>query len=388
MKINVLHVHTLPVVSGTGISMFLCMHGFDKKRYDVELACAPGGRLINLALDHKMKVRLIRNLVQPLRPLRDIFALIELVVLLKRNPYHVVHTHNSKAGFIGRLAAKLARVPCVVHTVHGFAFHNQEPLWRQLLYKNLERIASHWCDIMIFISQPLIDWALSEKIVGRKKIVKIYNGLELKKFKPTVRTVSDQVREKWGLNADDAVVGIVSKLWEGKGHKTLIEAIAILKICLRNVKLLIVGEGYLEKELRHLVSNLKLTDSVVFTGFCTDVPSLISAFDVAVLPSFFEGMGRVLLEAMAMEKPVVASNVGGIPDIVDDGINGFLVTPGNVEELTVAIEKLLQNKDLAVQMGKAGREHLGREFSADFMVQSIEKVYRELLGEKRIECDR
>jgi len=382
--IKVLHIHTLPIISGSGINTFLSMRGMDRNIYDVELACAPGGRLIDLVRAHHMKVRLFGSLVQPLHPLKDLLALFGLSSFLRKKPYHIVHTHNSKAGFIGRLAAKLAGIPIIVHTVHGFSFHDQEPLWRQILLLNLERLASHWCDKMIFISQPLINWALRERVVGEHKIVKVYSGIELDHFRPATKNRKNRIRKKWNLSEGEAVVGIVSKLWEGKGHVILIKAFSEILKKRKNARLVIVGEGYLHDKLLEVVMEQGLKDAVLFTGFQMDVSEIIAAFDVAVLPSFFEGMGRVLIEAMAMEKPVVATRVGGIPDIVKQGVNGFLVNAGNVRELAEAIEKLLADKSLARKMGKAGRIRIKEQFNSDSMVQSIERVYRDLLNRKGI----
>jgi len=385
--IRVLHIHTLPIISGSGINTFLTMRGMDRRIFRAELACAPEGRLIDLVMSHDMKVRTFNNLVQPLHPLKDLMALMNLICFLKKNPYHIVHTHNSKAGLLGRLAAKLAGTNVIIHTVHGFAFHDQEPPSRQILFRNLERFASHWCDKIIFISQPLIDWALRERIVCEEKTVRVYSGIEPDLFRPTTRDIKNRIRKKWKLKQNDALIGIVSKLWDGKGHAVLINAFKELKKEIKNVRLLIVGEGYLYDELVRMVDMHRLKDSVQFTGFQADVPEIIATFDVAVLPSFFEGMGRVLLEAMAMEKPVVASRVGGIPDLVEHGINGFLVRPGNVEELTGALKKILGDKRLAGRMGKEGRKRVKEQFSADVMVQSIEKVYRDLLAMKGIKVD-
>lgn len=382
--IKILHIHTLPVVSGSGINTFLSMLELDKTLYKVELACGPGGRLIPLVQENGMKVRPFKHLVQPLDPVNDTLALLELILFLRKNPYHIVHTHNSKAGFLGRLAAKLAAVPVIVHTVHGFAFHEQEPLWRQGLFRNLERLASHWCDKMIFISEPLIDWALRERIVGQDKIIKIYSGIDLNQFCPANEDVKNKIRQKWKLNRNDPVIGIVSKLWEGKGHTVLLEAFRALKKRITNARLVIVGEGYLYDDLLRMVKLNGLGDSVLFTGFQMDVSEILATFDVAVLPSFFEGMGRVLLEAMAMEKPVVASRVGGIPDLVKDGVNGVLVTPGNVQELAGAIEKIVTDKGLAQKMGREGRKRIKEQFSSEVMARSIERVYHELTTVKGI----
>jgi glycosyltransferase involved in cell wall biosynthesis len=382
--IRILHIHTLPIVSGSGINTFLSMQGMDKTLYEVDLACAPGGRLISLVEENHMEVRTFKNMVQPFRPFKDTLALLDLTAFLRKNPYHIVHTHNSKAGFLGRLAAKLAGVPVIVHTVHGFAFHDQEPLWRQMLFRNLERLASRWSDRMIFISQPLIDWALKDHIVGEDKIAKIYSGIQLDKFHPVKSEEKDRIRSKWALKKEEAVVGIVSKLWEGKGHTVLIEAFKLLKEKIKDAKLVIVGEGYLYDELFRRVGNNGLRESVLFTGFQMDVSEIIATFDVAVLPSFFEGMGRVILEAMAMEKPVVASRVGGIPDLIDQGINGLLVRPGDARELADTLERVLSDNGLAKRLGREGRKRIKDQFSADVMVRSIEELYRELLARKGI----
>ncbi|RJQ60349.1 MAG: glycosyltransferase family 1 protein [Desulfobacteraceae bacterium] len=384
-KIRVLHLHTLPIVSGSGINTFLSMKGLDKDRYEVEFGCAPGGRLNELVASNGIRVKEIKNFVQPLNPIKDLLALVELTLFLKKNRYHIIHTHNSKAGFIGRLAGKLASVPIVVHTVHGFSFHDQEPFWKRKLLLNLERIASRWCDRMIFISQPLIDWGLRERVARIDKIVKIYSGIELEKFRLASEGETNRLRKKWGIALDEAVIGIVSKLWEGKGHAVLIRAFSEVSKHLPNSKLVIVGEGDLKNELESLSSAIGMNGRVLFTGFQANVRDLLACFDVAVLPSFFEGMGRVLLEAMAMEKPVVGTRVGGIPDLIDDGVNGFLIEPANVMQLSSSILRILNDKDLARQMGRAGRKKIQAVYSAEYMVRAIDDVYRRLFIEKGIQ---
>jgi glycosyltransferase involved in cell wall biosynthesis len=385
--VRILHIHTLPVISGSGINTFLTMRGMKGNRYESVLACAPGGALIDLVQRHGMEVKTFPSLVQPLQPLKDFKAILDLTGHLMTKHYQVVHTHNSKAGFIGRLSAKLARVPVIVHTVHGFAFHEQEPPWRRSLFRNLERLASHWCDQMIFISQPLVDWAVKEGISCTRKMARIYSGIEMDRFHPVSIEEKNRLKAKWGLEEQDAVIGMVSKLWEGKGHAFLIRAFKEIKKEKPQARLVIVGEGYLMESLKTLVSQMELSDTVIFTGFIEDVPKIIATFDVAVLPSYFEGMGRVLLEAMAMEKPVVGTRVGGIPDLIEEGLNGYLVSPGNEKELASAILKTLSDKDLALKMGRAGRKKMTDRFSAESMVRSIEGVYSELLKRKGVCLD-
>jgi glycosyltransferase involved in cell wall biosynthesis len=356
-------------------------------RYESVLACAPGGALIDLVQRHGMEVRTFPSLVQPLHPLKDFKAIFDLTAHLMTKPYQIVHTHNSKAGFVGRLSAKLARVPVIVHTVHGFAFHQQERPWRRFVFRNLERIASHWCDKMIFISQPLIDWALKERISCTRKMARIYSGIEMDRFHPVSAQEKARLKAKWGLHEQETVIGMVSKLWEGKGHDVLIRAFREIIKEKPQARLVIVGEGHLMEPLKALVHQMELSDAVIFTGFLEDVPQILAIFDVAVLPSYFEGMGRVLLEAMAMEKPVVGTLVGGIPDLIEQGVNGYLVSPGNEGELASAVLKILNDKSLAVNMGEAGRKKMTDRFSVDTMVRSIEEIYDELLNTKGVRFD-
>ncbi len=383
MKYRVLHVHALPVVSGSGINTFLTMRDADRSRFDSELACAPGGDLEKLVRESGLKFHPFPNFVQPVHPINDALALIGLTKFLLDNEYHIVHTHNSKTGFIGRLAGRLARVPVLVHTVHGFAFHDREPVWRRRLFRALERLAAGWCDRMIFISQPLIDWALKEKILrNERKIVKIYSGIEIDRFRPATPAEKRDNRKKWGISENEPVVGIVSKLWEGKGHEILIESFSIVRQKIGKGRLVIVGEGPIRKNLQALVRRKGLEKQVIFTGFQRNVAPMISMFDVSVLPSFFEGMGRVLLESMAMGVPVAGSAVGGIPDLIRHGKEGFLVPPGDAGALADVILRLLQDRKAAQKMGSAGIERVSKKFSADKMVGEIERVYLDALFKK------
>lgn len=379
-KVKVLHIHTLPVISGSGINTFLSMSGLDLSRYEPELACAPGGRLIDLVESSGFKARRIKNFRRPLSPIRDIMAVFELIFLLKKEKYDIVHTHNSKAGFIGRLAAKLAGVPVVVHTVHGFAFHAYEGFWRRKTFIFLERLAARWCDGMIAISAALVDWAKREKIACRGEIVKIYSGIETDKF----FSLSENKTKRAGLGIkdEDLVLGEVAKLWDGKGQEIILRILPGLLREIPSLKVVFVGEGELESGLKKLAGELKVEDNVIFTGFRSDIAELTSIFDIACLPSLWEGMGRSVLEAMACGKPVVASRVGGIVDLVEDGVTGFLVPPADAKALAGAIIKLLKDKQLREKMGQEARRIIDEKFSARTMARRIQDVYEELLKRK------
>jgi glycosyltransferase involved in cell wall biosynthesis len=379
-KIKVLHIHTLALISGSGINTFLTMAKINSDRYVSELACASSGRLIELVKSQGLKVRPIRNFTRPISPLKDILAVFELVSLIKKERYVIVHTHNSKAGFIGRLAAKIAGVPVIVHTVHGFAFHPYEKFWRRKIFIFLERLATRWCDVMIVISEAMVNWAVKERIVTCDKIVKIYSGIEIDKF--LFQTNISAKRKAWGIKDDELVIGEVAKLWEGKGQDILLAAIPEIIREVSNLKVIFVGEGELEHRLKNIAYKLNIQDKIIFTGFRADIPEITSVFDIACLPTLWEGMGRSVLEAMVSGKPVVASRVGGIVDLVQDGVTGILVEPGDYQALAKAIIRLLKDKGLRQKMGEEARKRVDERFSTEKMVAEIEKIYNELLKKK------
>ncbi|MBI2821675.1 MAG: glycosyltransferase family 4 protein [Acidobacteria bacterium] len=380
--LSILHVHTLPVISGSGINTLLTMKGSIQRGHRVALACGSAGGLTEEIERAGARVHLIPALDNRIDPVKDLSAVLALARLMRRHRFTLVHTHNSKAGFIGRLAGRLAGVPVVIHTVHGFAFHDAETPLRRALFRRLERVAAAWCDGMIFISQPLMDWARHERIgVGVPQAL-IYSGVEVDAFRSAR---PELFRQRLSIPPERLVVGIISKLWEGKGHDVLLNAWKRIReggIIAPEPLLMIVGEGYLEEKLRARVEELRLEGTVIFTGFQNDIPAVTAAIDVAVLPSLFEGMGRVVLEAMAAGKPVVASNTGGIPDLVRHGENGLLVKPGDMQSLAKALGKIMADPALRARLAAGARAALRPEHSAAHMVEEIHRFYREVEKQK------
>jgi len=376
--LSILHVHTLPVMSGSGINTLLTMRGSRGQGHEVALACASNGKLTEETQRVGVAVYLVSHLRREVNPLMDPAAVFELSRLIERHRFDLVHTHNSKAGFIGRLAARRAKVPTVVHTVHGFAFHDEESALRRALFRGLERVAARWCNGMIFISKSLLDWAERERIGPGIPRAVIFSGIDVDAFRSAD---GKGFRRQWNIPPDRLVVGMVSKLWKGKGHEILLDA---WKATLRDIRiapeplLLIVGEGHLEAKLKRRVSSLGLDASVQFTRFQWDIPAVTAAIDIAVLPSLFEGMGRVVLEAMVSGKAVIASNVGGIPDLVRHGENGLLVRPGDRESLKKALVDLLSNAELRTRLGEKGFAGFRPEYRASYMVEQIHRFYEEL----------
>lgn len=377
-RLSILHIHTLPVVSGSGINTLLTMMGSRDCGHDVALACSSPGRLTEEARKAGMAVYLIPHLAREIHPGRDLAAVMALRKLIRRHRFALVHTHNSKAGIVGRLGARQAGVATVIHTVHGFAFHDAEAPWWRVLYRSLERIASSWCDGMIFVSQPLAEWADRERIGLRVPKAVIYSGIDAHAFQSAD---GRKFRQEHKISVNRLVVGMVSKLWEGKGHDILLDAwkeVLEGNTVKPDPLLILVGEGHLDKALQSRATELNLDDSVLFTGFRDDIPAVTAAMDVAVLPSLFEGMGRAVLEAMAAAKPVVASRVGGIPDLVTHGTNGLLVQPGDRGSLARALLEILSDASLRSRLGRAALTGFRAEYSAAYMVDQIHRFYEQV----------
>lgn len=375
----ILHVHTLPWVGGSGLNTLLSMKLLDHDKFRTALACAPDGRLQDLVLEHGFPFIPLAHMRAEISPLHDPLAVRELVRVIRTARPAIVHTHNSKAGFIGRLAARIAGGCKVVHTVHGFSFHDHEPWPRRKIFRALEQLAHPWADVRIAITPQLAAWA-EEAGVGRAADFEIvWSGIEIERFRDADRA---QGRARLGLRDDQIAIGLVAKLWEGKGHAFLIEAARPLLS--DNVKLVFIGEGPLEADLRAQTAARgpdepaasSCAAHVIFAGFHADVEAVTAALDIAVLPSDFEGMGRVLLEAQAAGVPVLANHVGGMVSVVGPG--GRTLPSGDLESWRAALRELIGDPDARRRRGETCREFVTQRFSAEMMVRRLEEIYRDL----------
>ena len=372
---SILHVHTVPVISGSGINTLLSIQGAINRGHDVALVTECEGALTEEVRHAGARVFLEPAMGREVRPIRDLRSVVSLEELLRREAFSIVHTHNSKAGFIGRLAARRAGGSLVIHTVHGFSFHQAESWARRRLFRRLERLAGSWCDGMIFVSQALLDWAKLEGVGQVTPRTVIYSGIDIEAFESADPSV---YRARWNVGPEQIVVGVVSKLWVGKGHGILLDAWRrVLDMIPDELDplLVVVGEGPMEAKLKSRAHDLGLDGSVLFTGFLRDVPEVTAALDVAVLPSLFEGMGRVILEALAAGKPVVASRVGGIPELITHDWNGMLADPGDTEALAAMLRLVVEDSDTRKRLAGNTRPSIGPEHSSLVMVERIHAFY-------------
>jgi glycosyltransferase involved in cell wall biosynthesis len=307
----------------------------------------------------------------------DPLLLWRLVRFLRTRQPDIVHTHLIHGDLYGTLAAGLARVPHVVSTRH-----NDNTFRRWPLFGRLHNSVSKRQDHIITISEHLKRFTVEIEGVNPEKVTPIHYGLAPRQSADSM-LAARAMRTELGIPDDALLVGIVARLTEQKGHTHLFAAWQQVMHVLPDAHLLVVGDGPLRDFLQTLAKDRNLTGSITFTGYRSDVPRIMSALDVMVLPSFWEGFGLVLLEAMSAGKPIVASRVSAIPEIVVDGETGLLVPPGDLHSLAQALLKVLQDPERGRRMGRKGRARLEREFGVEKMVCATEHVYDALLDSKQ-----
>lgn len=313
-----------------------------------------------------------------IRPLWDIRGLTRLVRFLRTRPYDIVHTHTSKGGFVGRLAARLAGVPAIVHTVHGFAFHEGSPATVRRFYSGLERIASRWCDRIVSVSEFHRKWAIELGVCEPRQITAIPNGIG--EIARSAGADLYRLRGELGAHDGDLLILSMARLAPDKGLKYLIEAAAALPLNAHPVRIVIAGDGPIREELEQFARKLNVSDRVVFTGFREDVGDLLAASDLVVLPTLREGLSISLLEAMVAGKPIITTSIGSQREVASHGEMALLVPPGDTLALSEAIFRLAGNPGLMVRLGANARSVYESFYTEGRMLQSYRRLYLDLLA--------
>ena len=384
--LRVLHVITRMIVGGAQENTILSCALVDRARFRSEILTGPQtgpeGSLHGEARMRGVTLHVEPALVREMHPLKDMLALVRLVRFLRRGRYDVVHTHSSKAGILGRLAARLAGVPVVVHTVHGWAFTPERPWAVFRFYVWLERLCARWCGTLIVVAKSDREEGLALGIGRQEQYMLIRSGIEIEAYRDVTVTAAE-ARQAISVPLNAFVVGSVGRLSPQKAPLDLVAAFADLAQERADAHLVMVGDGPLLGEVEAAVARAGLGHRVHLLGLRRDVPVLLRAFDVLALSSRWEGLPRVFPQAMAAGLPVVAVRVDGAVDAIVQGESGWLVDVGDRAGLAARLLELALDPERARRMGDAGRARV-EEFSAARMVRQLEGLYERLAREAGI----
>ena len=382
-SLRVCHIITRLIVGGAQEAAIYACAYVDRDKFSSVLATGPQtgveGDLRGLASRLGAGIIEVPSLVREIAPGRDACGLRQLRRILRALRPDIVHTHSSKAGILGRLAARREGVPVVVHTVHGWSFHDEMTPLSRAVYVRLERRAAHWTDRIITISTFHRDKGLGAR-VGKPwqyRTIRALNDLSRYSVDRQARSVA---RATLGLPLDSFVVGTVGRLSEQKDPQTWVRSASLIAARASDARFVMVGDGDLRGVTERIAAEVGIADRLLLTGLRDDAPQILPGFDVLLLTSRWEGLPLVIPQAMASGVPVVASAVDGNREVVRDGENGLLAPPSKPEALADAVLRL-RNPDLAAKLVAAGHE-TARDFSLERTVPQLEELYTECAGEK------
>lgn len=385
--IKVCHVITRMIVGGAQENTLYSVTGLaDTGGYEVTLVTGPEtgseGDLLGDA-DPSLAITRVPHLVRSIRPLSDARALHELHRCFQAVRPDIVHTHSSKAGVLGRAAARSARVPLVVHTLHSLVFHDFQPSTVRSSYRMIKRALVPLTDCYVSVSDDIRTRAIAAGIGQPDRHVTVRSGF------PTDEFVSKLVprraaRSQLGLPSDRVIIGVVGRLFPLKGHEDILRAGREVVGSCPDVLFAFVGSGPLRERLETSAREMGIADHVRFVGRVppSDMPVVYSALDILAHASLREGLARVLPQAVLAGVPVVVYDLDGASEVIGDGVNGYLVRPRDTDGLAERLATLAKDAGLRAHLGGVGAAEIRRAFSVDQMVADLDSLYQRLLVER------
>ncbi len=379
MAVTVAHVITKLELGGAQQNTLFTVSHLDPARYRPVLVTGEPGALDDEARALAgVEFHQVPTLVRPVSPLRDLRATIALLRLFLRLKPTIVHTHSSKAGIIGRWAAKLARVPIIVHSIHGFGFHAQQPALKRLAFVTAERAAAPLTTRFFAVSEATRRRGVELGLFPADRCVVIRSGIDVEAVRTRSVDCAAKKREL-GFDPDQPIVGMVAPLKPQKAPLDFVGLAALVHHSRPETGFLLVGDGELRRDVEMAIVQRGLTSVVRLAGWRRDVAEIMPCLTVFALTSRWEGLPRVYLEALAAGVPVVGTGVDGAAEVVRDGHNGYLVEPGDLTAMAERVLALLDQPALARDMGRHGRA-LPAEFDIHDMVRQQEREYERLLA--------
>ena len=372
-KIKLLHVITHLPIGGAQDNTLYTVELLNKDKYDISLSCNLNGELVSRAKKVKhLKLYDVPNLRREVSIINDIRAFLYLYKLIKKENFTIIHTHSSKAGFLGRIAAMLNKTPIVIHTIHGFAFHDYMNSFKKNIFIYLEKLSAKWTHGLVTVSNLNKKKVVDLGIAPIEKLKNIYSGIDLTLF---INEKNDQFRKELNLDSNHLLLGSVGRLSNQKDPITMIEAFCIVIKRFPSAHLTLVGDGELRDEILIKINQLQLNGRVHLTGNKNDPWKIYHSLDLFIMSSIYEGLGRSITEALSCGVPVVCTSVEGVPEIVRDNETGILVPPKDPGALATGIINSLNDMDNAKRMAEEGRKFVNENFDVNKMVDDIDSLY-------------
>lgn len=383
-KIKILHIITRLCAGGAREVILKIVASLDKERFDVTLISGPEDMPAGDGEIPNVRMIVIPQLVRNINPLKDLIALLRLYFFMRREKFDIVHTHTSKAGIIGRTAALLSNVPIIFHMPHGSIFH---PVYygkfRLFIFSRIEKIAALYTDKIIVGSDNERDDFVNNGIGAGDKYIKIPYYFIGDRFND-IRVDGQAKRKELNVPEGALLLVNIARLVPEKGHLFCLDAFKQVLVEAHDAVLLIVGEGRLKGDIEKKITELGLQGNVMLTGFREDVPEILSAADISLHTSLWEGTPLTIAEAMSLGKAVIATAVGGIPEMISDGVNGILVPPQDTDELAKWIIRLSKDRELLADLGREAKEYAIIKFNPKHVIEEINNLYDAFLKRKVI----
>ena len=385
-KIRVGHVITRFHGAGGAKNTILTCAGLAGSQYEVDLivgASADRWRAEGYGVNWIQ----IPDLIRLAHPTKDVRAARRLRRLFEEKKYHIVHTHLGKAGVLGRWAAHQARVPIVIHGLHGATFNPTQSALENAVYLWFEKHAMRWTDKVISVGEDLMQRYLDAGVGSPEDYVIIHSGMDLSAFRQAAALSKEKrlaKRRELGLPEDAFIAGCIAALEWRKGHHYLVEIMKALAAQYPQLHMAFAGEGFSAQRLKKLVRDAGLDERIHFLGYRNDAPEIMAMLDVKLFASEREGLPQVLVQANAVGVPILSFEAEGVREVVKDGVNGFVFRQGDIHGMTLALKQFIENPELAREMGRRGQTLVDDRWDITTMQRKTRTLYEQLLQEKQL----
>jgi glycosyltransferase involved in cell wall biosynthesis len=378
-------------MGGPALHVSYLSAGLRDRGYETTLVAgnvSPGEQsMAYVAEEQGVPVLLMPHLHREISPIQDLLATLRLARMIREQRPHILHTHTAKAGAIGRVAAVLAgraRPPIVVHTFHGHVLRGYFGRFYTAIFRGLERMLARVADTLIAVSPEVRDDLVALGVAPPEKFTVIRLGIELDERVAAAHEARKRTRRIMGVRDDRFLVGWIGRMTGVKRGADVLRAFRLLRDLGVDANLCMVGDGPEREQLEQLAGELGLMQDCLFPGYQEDVGPFFAAFDAFVLPSANEGTPVTAIESLASGCPVVATRVGGVPDVVREGEDGFIVEPGDLEAIADRLAGLAFDPELRARMGAAGRGRVLPRYAVERLIDDVDGLYRRLLARKGV----